>query len=248
MDCSSFRELVSAGLDGELAEDERRRLTHHLGRCPECGSFAASAADLHRSLRVQAAPPVPDLTRSVLARLGDVPAPPRRHRLAWRIGLGAVGLTQLVLSAPSLIRHPDATSEMQAGHHLNAWTFAFAIGLLVVAWQPWRVRGVLPIATALAAVMVFTIMLDLRNGHAVAMSANAHLLELAGLVLAWGLARQEASGLGEGPLRGDRGYGSRTGLRSPVLPAWLRPGGSHDAWARTGAVVARRADHVDEAA
>jgi predicted anti-sigma-YlaC factor YlaD len=215
MHCSVARELLSADLDGELTEGEERLLIEHLARCADCTGHAARAAALHRSLRVQPAPPMPDLTEAILARLaaeqevaagsGAGSSARRRSGVAWRIGLAVVGIIQLVLAGPALIVHADFSDDLHALHHLNAWAVAFAVGLLVVAVQPWRVRGVLPIATALAAVMVFTVVLDIRNEHAIGMPATAHLLELAGLLLAWGLARQQRrSGDGE-PAGGGRG-------------------------------------------
>jgi predicted anti-sigma-YlaC factor YlaD len=224
MPCSVYREFVSADLDGELAADERWLLQQHLGGCRECRTYAGRSADLHRTLRVQPAPPVPDLTTAVLTRLEAPDGPGRVRRAAWRrspftwrLGLAAVGLLQLALAGPALITHPDLTEQQHVVHHLNAWTVAFAVGLLVVAWQPWRVRGVLPIASALAGVMLFTVVLDVRNDHNVAMPLTAHLLELAGLVLAWGLARQERFERGD-PDRGGRGWWARrTGLPGMLL-------------------------------
>jgi predicted anti-sigma-YlaC factor YlaD len=249
--CTLSRELVSADLDGELAADERWLLAQHLEACPGCRWYSARAAELHRNVRVQAAPPVPDLTAAVLARLDDPPpadraergsepplpstSPPRRSALGWRLGLALVGLLQLALAGPELIQHADGTGEQHLIHHLNAWTVAFAIGLLVVAWQPWRVRGVLPIATALAGVMIFTVVLDMQNDHLVAMPLTAHLLELAGLVLAWGLARHERAGGGD-PRSGDGLRRRRRGAGGVTRPVWLRAGGRHPgAWARTAA-------------
>jgi predicted anti-sigma-YlaC factor YlaD len=244
MHCSLSRELVSAGLDGELAADERLLLTRHLDTCAECRRYAARATDVHRALRVQPAPPVPDLTAAVLARAGDAP-PARRSAIGWRAGLAAVALLQLLLAAPALIQHPDATAEQQAIHHLDAFTVAFAVGLLVVAWQPWRVRGVLPIATTLAGVMLFTVVLDVHNDHSIGMPLTAHGLELAGLVLAWGLARHERR-TGGGPGRGDHRQPGDRRARRPLVAAWLRPGRPPGAWARTSpAVPAARADGPD---
>jgi predicted anti-sigma-YlaC factor YlaD len=232
MHCSTSQELVSADLDGELAPDERRLLARHLHRCADCRRYSAAAADLHRGLRVQPAPPVPDLTEAILARLDAAgPAPGRATALYWRVGLALVGLAQLLLAGPAFVAHPDVTHEQQALYHLNAWAVAFAVGLLVVAWQPWRVRGVLPIAATLAAVMVFTVALDIHNGHTIGMPATAHLLELAGLMLAWGLSRHLRGESGGDPAGGDR-RSARHGWASRCLPAGLRPGGPPGAWAR----------------
>jgi predicted anti-sigma-YlaC factor YlaD len=233
MHCSTSRELLSADLDGELAADERILLDRHLHTCAPCRGWAAEAADLHRSLRIRPAPEVPDLTGAILTRLGrpERPAEPaRRTGLRWRIGLGLVGLTQVALAGPALVLHPDITDTQMALHHLNAWAVAFAVGLLVVAWQPWRVRGVLPIATTLIAVMAVTVALDLRNDHSIPMPMTAHLLDLAGLVLAWGLARHRRRTGGDDPAGGD-GRPARRHRSLSGLPAWLRPGGPQ-AWAR----------------
>jgi predicted anti-sigma-YlaC factor YlaD len=205
MSCAFIRELVSADLDGELVADERVLLEAHLPGCASCRAFAERAMGLHRMTRIRLAPPVPDLGAAVLSR-HRVPTRRRLNQLSWlrhpsspwRLGLGAVAALQLVLAAPALIAHPDRSAELHVVHHLNAWMVAFAVGLLVVAWQPWRVRGVLPLMAALAGAMVFTVALDLYNGHPIGMPLTAHALELAGLVLAWGLARVERSA-GEDP-------------------------------------------------
>lgn len=46
MNCEYFRELISAGLDGELSHEEERRLTEHLAGCPSCREIADQLAEL----------------------------------------------------------------------------------------------------------------------------------------------------------------------------------------------------------
>jgi predicted anti-sigma-YlaC factor YlaD len=202
MDCQRGRELISADLDGEARRDERVLLAGHLDTCASCRGYAAAAADAHRSWRVQSAPHVPELTGRILAA-ATAPAPggsgrrPRwaalaRHKeVVLRVALAVVAVGQLLSAGPDLVQHADFNDDLHAVHHLNAWAVAFAFGLAVAAWQPWRVRGLLPLAAALGGVMAFTVGLDMFNHHAVGMPATAHLVEVAGLALMWALARTQ---------------------------------------------------------
>jgi predicted anti-sigma-YlaC factor YlaD len=216
MDCTTSRELISADLDGEASGNELVRLDAHLDDCSPCRRFAGEAALAHRAWRIRSAPAVPDLSDAILAAGVDaaraaesggnetpVTAGAARGRTALRLALAGVAATQLALAGPALVRHADFADEQHAAHHLDAWAVAFAVGLLVAAWQPWRVRGLLPLAATLGAVMAFTVGLDMANRHAVAMPATAHLIELAGLILLWALARTglppEPRSAGRGP-------------------------------------------------
>ena len=218
MNCATSRELISADLDGEASSDEQAQLATHLETCPACRRYATEARQAHRGGRLQPAPEVPDLTEVILADAwasqAGTPAPRGgRSILVLRMALAVVALVQLVLAGPELIEHADFSDDLHALHHLNAWAIAFAAGLAVVAWQPWRVRGLLPLATALGALMAFTVGLDLINRHTIAMPATAHLVELAGLVLLWVLARRLPPG-GVGGT-GQRAWWSPSPLAEP---------------------------------
>ncbi|OLM32665.1 hypothetical protein Ae717Ps2_3560c [Pseudonocardia sp. Ae717_Ps2] len=79
MDCQGYREVLSARLDGEAADDERAMAEDHLAGCASCRAFTDGADRLGRLARVGPAEPVPDLTDRVLAALGvavPAPAPP----------------------------------------------------------------------------------------------------------------------------------------------------------------------------
>jgi predicted anti-sigma-YlaC factor YlaD len=195
MNCATCREVISADLDGEAGRDEQEELGRHLASCPDCRRYEADARAAHRSWRVQAAPEVPDLTERILAGFDNGhpgPSAPRGRRAGvLRVALAALALTQFVLAGPELVEHADFNDELHALHHLNAWAIAFAVGLAVVAWQPWRVRGLLPLATALGGLMAFTVGLDVINRHAIAMPAAEHFIEGVGLVLLWVLARTD---------------------------------------------------------
>ena len=66
MSCDTYREAVSALLDGEDAGLEDDRVRAHLGTCRSCAAWADELSTLHRMVRVREAEPVPDLTAAIL--------------------------------------------------------------------------------------------------------------------------------------------------------------------------------------
>lgn len=69
MTCVPFREAISARLDAEPLGMPGSELDSHLSTCAACSAWAADAARVTRRARLSAAPPVPDLTATVLAAL-----------------------------------------------------------------------------------------------------------------------------------------------------------------------------------
>jgi predicted anti-sigma-YlaC factor YlaD len=217
MRCDRSRELVSALLDGETSS-RTDDLRQHLDRCAACRAWATRAESLHRSLRLQPAPEVPDLTAAILrARAIDE----RRGRRtlpamsALRGMLCIIAGTQLVLAVPELLTR--ATDHGHAARHLGGWDVAFALGLLVAGVQPWRARGLLPMAMAVAGVMVLTVGVDTLAGGAPGMAEATHVLELSGLAALWAISRLEDA----------RGHGGDGRWRSRLVAAgrwsWRRP-------------------------
>ena len=196
MRCELAREALSAQLDGELNPLEEEGLAAHTKGCASCRGYARDLHAVHRSVRVRAAAPVPDLTRSIMAAAAPhLPAPrqhaaaPIRHRSWARYGLLAVGLTQLALALPELVVHTHADHSASLTRELGAFGVALAIGLLVVAWQPQRASGLLPTTFALSAAVTVTAVADVALGHSGPTGQATHFLELVGLVLLWHLAR-----------------------------------------------------------
>jgi predicted anti-sigma-YlaC factor YlaD len=232
MRCDRSRELISGALDGEGAgrPDE---LGRHLEGCAACRAWQAQARSLHRSLRLQTAPDVPDLTAAILRRSrAERPVRPRRRLTmpALRGALTAIAATQVVLALPGLFSR--AAPHDHGARHLGGWDLAFAVGLLVVAAQPWRARGLLPMAAAVAGVMVATVLGDTMSGSAPAMAEGPHVLEVCGLALLWAIARAEAAG-------GRGGDGLRLDRRARLAPASrLRRRGT--GWARAVLAVSVR--------
>ncbi len=245
MQCATSRQLISARLDGECSDQEAAALDAHLALCAACRSFAREADRLHRAVRLGAAPQIPDLTAAILSRQATRPTHPghrgsrarRRSRatapssrdrsrvgVALRAGMVAVALVQLIGGLHELVVGGHGHSlGVHAARHLGAWDIAFAVGLLVVAVQPWRVSGFLPMATALVVLMGAAAGVDTINRQTPGMANAMHLLELAGLLLAWALSRWGCAG---GP-RERRAAAARpaTGAASPAPHRWL-PGGT----------------------
>jgi predicted anti-sigma-YlaC factor YlaD len=203
MRCELAREAASAQLDGELNALEEEGLAAHLQGCAPCSGYVHELGALHRSLRVRTAAPVPDLTRAIVAAAGPLlPDPhtrpraesarpaPASSRLGWaRYGLLAVGLLQLLLALPELAVHSHASHDAHMTRELGAFGVALAIGMLVVAWQPHRASGMLPMTFALTTAVTVTAVADVVLGHSGPSGQATHFLELIGLVLLWHLAR-----------------------------------------------------------
>ena len=255
MQCELGRELISAGLDDELGASERSALDRHLETCEDCTAYAAAAARLHRSSRVVPAAPVPDLTDAILGRLDGVQAPdtepprsigsdPRTGRrprrppgrsdrsadarrsrrvFALQYGLLVVALSMVVLSVPELLATTGAA--IHATRHLGVWDLAFAVGLLVAALQPWRARGLLPMAAALGCAMALTAGLDLSRGVTTGIAELSHLLEVLGLLFLWLLSRAAPIDSRLGPSRRAAGGFLAVKSRGPrvldPLRAWV---------------------------
>ncbi len=73
--CARFEEAISALVDGEDPGLPRDVVDQHLQSCRECQQFARSAETTKRRFRLRVAEDVPDLSRSILARI-DRSGPP----------------------------------------------------------------------------------------------------------------------------------------------------------------------------
>lgn len=108
-----------------------------------------------------------------------------------------IALTQVVLAGPALLLGVDGTAAVHAARELSAFDVALSVGLLVVVWQPERAWGLLRVVAALGLVMGGTAVSDTVWGNTSSLGEAQHLLELAGVVLVWPVAR----GAGHGPRR-----------------------------------------------
>lgn len=190
MDCVSCRELLSALLDDEVGQDEAREVQVHLQACEACRGVARDLEDLHRSLRVAAAPEVPDLTGAILAAIDERAATAQGRRVPLaRTLLAAVGLAQLVVAVPVLLGLSGAGVPHLA-RELGAFGVALGLGLLAAAWQPSRAHGLLPMVGTLGLVVCAGALVDLAAGRAGLLAESTHLLQVSGVGLLWLLSRR----------------------------------------------------------
>jgi hypothetical protein len=88
MRCAAARRMVSERLDGP---DPGRRLDLHLAGCAGCRGFAASTAEIRRSLRFEPVAAVPDVAAAMRRALGTRPVqPPRPARTSRRAAVAAL--------------------------------------------------------------------------------------------------------------------------------------------------------------
>jgi predicted anti-sigma-YlaC factor YlaD len=203
MQCTPYREAVSARLDGESPGLPAGELDAHLDACPACAAWARQAELVTRRARLAPAPDVPDLTATVLAALPrELPgaAAAARARLAaaaLRLALLAVGVAQAAFAWPSLATGTAAMSApVHMAHETGAWSLGVAAAFLAVAAAPRLAAGALPFLGTFTALLVPVTLADLGAGQVHADRAAVHLLLLAGLVLvatvAWRGRRRQA--------------------------------------------------------
>jgi predicted anti-sigma-YlaC factor YlaD len=195
MQCTPYREALSARLDGESSGVPAAELDEHLAGCTGCAGWARQAELVTRRARLAPAPPVPDLTVAVLAALPrELPgtAAAARARLAataLRLALLAVGVTQAVIAWPALATGTAAMSApVHMAHETGAWNLGIAAALLAVAAAPRLAAGALPFLGTFAALLTALTVADLRAGHVHADRAVVHLLVLLGVALVGAVA------------------------------------------------------------
>jgi predicted anti-sigma-YlaC factor YlaD len=194
MQCQSFREAVSARLDGEPAGAPDLELDLHSVGCPDCARWERQAELVTRRVRVTPAPPVPDLTAAVLAALPPErvlrPAPAGRPGPVappgwWlRVALVVTGLVQALLAWPVAAADLGGMTGMQhVEHETGSWALAVAVAFFAVAARPRLAAGALPFLGSFAVLLAVLTFADLRAGHVDATRAVTHLLLLAGVAL-----------------------------------------------------------------
>ncbi|MFD0919476.1 zf-HC2 domain-containing protein [Saccharopolyspora rosea] len=221
MDCNTYREALSALLDGESSPIPEEQVEAHVAECPACRSWQRRATALTRAMRLRPAEPTPDLARSVLDAAG--PLLRRRRARRWpRVLLGCVAVCQLALGAAQALGwghggHEHAAGEWMAGHLFNestSWNLALGLGML---WTAWRVRassGLLPVLTAFLVVLTGFSIGDLVGGAVTVDRLATHGLLVLGLVLLLVVHRDHARRPGDRPPGDTRGSG-RAGPPAP---------------------------------
>jgi predicted anti-sigma-YlaC factor YlaD len=187
--CECYREALSARLDGEhpgIAEDV---IDAHLVGCADCRAWVAAAEDLGRD---DVFGDVPVLRAGVMNEiLGQGPGLARRRRPAtgWRIALLTLALLQLVVAWPGLLLD-EGSASAHTVNDLASWDLGLAVSFLVLAWLPWRAWGALPVVAVMVIFLAGTAASDLLRGQADLSHEAAHVLQVAGLICLWMIARR----------------------------------------------------------
>ncbi|WP_236796326.1 zf-HC2 domain-containing protein [Amycolatopsis sp. GM8] len=241
MRCETFREALSARIDGEPEPVDPATVDRHLESCADCRAWYSGAQDLRRWMTVRAAPAMPDLTGVILER---IPAP-TGERWPVRIGLGIVALAQLALSVAQLLGAATGMDAMSGAsmlehltHESTAWNIAVGIGLLWAALRPRAAAGQLPVMTGFVLVLTGLSIADLL-GHAVSLGRLAsHVFVVIGLALLFVVRHQHRDdrlpGAGDALTPGRRVEPSGSTSDAPDAPQphhprWHRPASRHHA-------------------
>jgi predicted anti-sigma-YlaC factor YlaD len=191
MDCSVFREAISARLDGEESGLADEVFDAHLAGCADCRAWVEAAGALRGAVG-RAPRPELALDPALLAALTSPADPDRRGMLStleWRGLLAVVAVAQVIAAWPGVMLH-DGHASVHLAHELTAWDVGLPIGFLVAVVWPARSWGMLPLASVLVAFMCGISVLDALSGHALLGREIVHLLQIAGLGCLWVLARR----------------------------------------------------------
>ena len=185
MQCETYREAISARLDGEPLGMSAAELDAHLSACAGCAAWSEAAALVTRRVRRSPAPAAPDLTAAVLAAVQQDPAASGRRTVnLLRLALGLVGLAQAVLAWPEIAFGGGAMpAPVHMTHETGAWNLGVAAAFLAVAAVPRLAAGALTFLGSFCALLAGLTADDLIAGRMPAQRALDHLLLLAGVAL-----------------------------------------------------------------
>jgi hypothetical protein len=138
--CSTARVEISARIDGECDAVTMRAVDEHLATCEACRQHEAALRGVRRTLRLQVAGEVPDLTDAIVERLRSEGAR-QPHRAEWAtrfriasIAAAAAALLVLGASLPFVERPADTAGASEitrrvraAARSLNAYRASFEI-------------------------------------------------------------------------------------------------------------------------
>lgn len=197
MECFRTREALSALLDGEAPGADGAPAQAHLDDCAACARWQDDAADLDRRMRIApaAVPEEPDLAARVLPNV-RLPRP-RRWPTVLRLALAGVALVQLGIAAANLAGplglHPAVSPSAHMDHEVTAFNLAFGVTLLVIAVNPHRASGHVPVLASFLLVLAAASAVDLSSGNVGWTRLATHAPIVLGLLLATGLTRAPAT-------------------------------------------------------
>ncbi len=187
MECSRWRDAVSAMADGEPAEIDERLVAAHLARCPACRSYKEKVESSRLVASVtEPTTDMPDLSRTI-SRL-NAAADRAAHWSILRVVLAVVAVQVVAFSLPALVLGEEQDTATHAARHLGAFGVAYGVALFVVVVRPARARSILPVALVLAGAQVLAAIVDLARGRIPLVGEARHLPLILSVLLIWLLA------------------------------------------------------------
>jgi predicted anti-sigma-YlaC factor YlaD len=186
MDCSVWRDALSAIADGEESEIDERLVAAHVARCPGCSSYKELIDSTPRIARIGEPESMPDLSRTI-SKLNSA-ADRAAHWSILRIVLAIVAVQVIAFALPALILGEEHGVATHAARHLGAFGVAYGVALIVVVARPARARSILPVALVLAGAQVLGAIVDLATGRIPLIGEVRHLPQIISVFLIWFLA------------------------------------------------------------
>lgn len=186
MDCSRWRDALSAMADGESADIDERLVVAHVGRCPACQSYKQLIESSPSFARIGDATEMPDLSKTIskLSAAADRAA----HWSILRIVLAVVAVQVIAFALPALVLGDEQDVATHAARHLGAFGVAYGVALMVVVVRPARARSILPVALVLAGAQMIAAVVDLATGRIPLVGEARHLPQIISVFLIWFLA------------------------------------------------------------
>lgn len=186
MDCSRWRDALSAIADGESANIDERLVAAHVARCTACRSYQEMIQSSPTFERLAAAPDMPDLSGPI-SRL-NAAADRAAHWSILRIVLAVAAVQVVAFAMPALILGEEQGVATHSARHLGAFGVAYGVALMVVVVRPARARSILPVAMVLAGAQVLGAIVDLATGRIPLVGETRHLPQIISVFLIWFLA------------------------------------------------------------
>jgi predicted anti-sigma-YlaC factor YlaD len=186
VNCSRWREAISALADGEHADIDERLVTAHIAHCPACQSYRETIQSSPGIVLVGDAAEMPDLSKTI-SKL-NAAADRAAHWSVLRIVLAVVAAQVVAFALPALILGKENGVATHSARHLGAFGVAYGVALFVVVARPARARSILPVALVLAGAQVLGAIVDLATGKIPLAGEARHLPQIISVFLIWFLA------------------------------------------------------------
>jgi predicted anti-sigma-YlaC factor YlaD len=186
MDCSRWRDALSAIADGEQADIDERLVAAHVARCAGCRAYKETIESSPSIARPAPSSDMPDMSKAIskLAAAADRAG----HWSILRVVLAVVAVQVIAFALPALLLGEEHGVATHAARHLGAFGVSYGVALMVVVVRPARARSILPVALVLAGAQVLGAIVDLATGRIPLVGEAQHLPQIISVFLIWFLA------------------------------------------------------------